>query len=312
MQRFRSYADAERFIRAAGHAPADAMGRPIAQARAAQHRYLAFLAGRRAKAARVLDRRIAGPHGPLALRLYLPTRVREPTPIVFLRGGGWWSGTLDTSARTMALICEASGMPVLGVDYRLAPEHRYPVQHEETLAALRWLARPEAASLDLDGSRAVLWGESAGATLAVCAARSAGARAPRIRGLVLFYGNFAGPRRDTRPYSRWVWRQYLGARNPAKLDNAIPLRGPLQGMPPAWIGVGDADPLLADSVELARRLRVQGTTSELRVFPGLPHAFAMMTRILQPALDAVREAALAARQMAMGGFPQPPTRGENR
>ncbi len=309
---FHSYQDAERFVRAAGYAPADPLRDSIAQARDLQHRYLAYLAAETIPVARVIDRCIEGPYGPLPVRLFVPGELRGRTPIVFLRGGGWWAGTLDTYARTMTLVCNASGLPVLGIDYRLTPEHQYPVQHDEVVASLRWLDG-HAAELELSAGDVVLWGESAGATLAVCAARALhGARAPRVLGLVLFYGNFAGPGPNTRPYSRWVWQQYLGVLDPERADAAVPLRGDVRNLPPAWIGVGDADPLVSDSLELSCRLSEADVACELKIYPGMPHAFVMMNRFLQPAVAAIEDGSRAARRFAAASIHQEVHTGETR
>jgi acetyl esterase len=295
---FAHLADAERHVHAAGQRPGDPLAEGLAQARETHRRYLEFLAGTQASAVAHQDAQATGRHGAIRLRVVWPRHPVGHTPIVYLRGGGWWAGSLDTSLHTMAFIAEASGLPVCGLDYRPTPEHRFPAQLHDTVDALTWLAG-HAAALKLSGQRMLLWGDSAGASLAVAAARElAHASTPRIAGLILLYGNFAGPGPHTTARSRWVWEQYLGTASAQVQAQAVVLRGVVHGLPPAWVGVGDADPLLADSLSLAARLSDAGVSHELQVYPGLPHSFVALSRLLLPAQRAVADAAAAAQRFA--------------
>ncbi len=188
------------------------------------------------------------------------------------------------------------------MDFSRTPEHAYPVQVGEVLAAIRWLRRPPArggAARDI-----ILFGESAGATLclsAVQALRDEGEPGPA--GMVLFYANAAGPQPGSRAYSQWVWRQYLGHLSPAERRRAIPLLAGLHALPPMWLGVGSEDPLVSDSESLAAGLEGAGVAHRLKIYPGLPHGFVMLSGLLEPAAAALREACAAVGQIADRAFP---------
>src|SRR4051812_47749393 len=160
------YEKAVASIKESGAEPGDPLTMPLAEARAAQDRYFAFLAQNAPAVESTREERIDGPAGAFRVRLYYPTAERDVPVIVFTRGGGWWAGTLDSHDRTMRLLASTSGFAVCGVDYHRAPEARYPTQLNELLAALRWL-RSEGAALGVDPTQVVLTGESAGANLSV-------------------------------------------------------------------------------------------------------------------------------------------------
>lgn len=278
-------------LRSQGVVAGDPLQQPLAQARQAQQRYLEFLCGEVPERAWMQDHTIDGPHGALRVRVLKPPAASAAQAcIVYVRGAGWWAGSLDTSARTMAAMAQHSGLPVCAVDYRRTPEHHYPVQLDELCAAVDWLWH-QGGRLGLPGQNQLLWGESAGATLAVCAARKlVGVPQSPVRGLLLHYGNFVGPGVHTRALSRWVWQQYLAGVAVHDRDGAIALRGSLAGLAPCWLGVGDADPLLADSVAFGEKLREAGVAYDLKVYAGMPHGFVGMSRLLVPARRAVKDA----------------------
>lgn len=115
-----------------------------------------------------------------------------------------------------------------------------------------------------------------------------------VRGLALFYGNYALP--GARAYSKWVWTQYLGCELERADPEAIPMNADVSGLPPAWLAVGEADPLVNDTLRFAEKLRAAGVPCEVKPYPGLPHAFVMLKRVFGGAKDAVRDLAAAARR----------------
>lgn len=302
---FKTYDEAVAALAATGVASGDPLKLPLAQARARQQEYFAALAGDLPPIERTEDIQISGPAGPIPLRFHVPRAAGRRGPVVlFICGAGWWAGSLDSHARTMRLLAILTGCEVCGIDYRRTPEFHYPVQKNEVVATIRWLTR-RTRELGAEPARIVIVGESAGATLALSAAQELrDAHEASIGGLVLFYGNFAGPRDGKRPYSQWVWEQYLGAPQRAFDPHAVPLLGDMHDLPPVWLGVGERDPLLADTLDVAAKLDRAGTPCELVRYPDMPHAFVMWTGVLGPAMRALEDAAGAARRMLERRTPQ--------
>jgi acetyl esterase len=293
------YAAAAARIEAAGFKAGDPSSAPLHEARATQDRYFEFLNQDAPGGLAIDDLSIPGPHGEIPLRIYRPVGAPPgPLPVlVFMRGSGWWAGSLDSHGRVMRLGALHSGCAVLGIDYRRTPEHRQPTQVQELLATLAWL-RADGGRHGLDGRRCVLWGESAGATVALVAAmRLRDEGAPLPAALLLFYGNFDGPKPTLRAQSRWFWEQYLGSATMDPEPSAIPARQPVEGLPPTWLGVGDLDPLLTDTLTMHERMEAAGVRCTLKRYPGLPHAFMNLTRFFPGAVDALGDATRFACEM---------------
>jgi acetyl esterase len=292
---FATYREAASDQARSGATPADPLTMPIEEARAQQDRYFQSLGAERPAVAATRDFAVSGPHGAIPIRLVFPrTDVRLPC-IVFLRGAGFWAGGLDSHARTVHTLANLSGCAVCAVDYRRTPEHAYPVQRDEVLAVLGWLAEAPAQAGLID-RQPVLFGESAGATLALSAAltlRDAAAAMPS--GLVLFYNNAGGPKPGARAYSQWVWKQYLGDADPQTVPGAVPMMQSMHDLPPTWLACGEDDPLMEDTLALARRLADAKVPFALHAYRALPHAFLMFAATLRPAHDALVQGAAAAR-----------------
>lgn len=288
----RAYAAAVARIEAAGLKAGDPSSMPLDEARAQQDRYFAFLNQDPPAGLTIRNLAIPGPHGEIPLRIYRRMDApADPLPVlVFVRGSGWWAGGLDSHDRVMRLGALRSGCAVIGLDYRRTPEHRQPTQVQELMATLQWL-RAEGFLHGVDAQRCVLWGESAGATIALVAAmRMRDEGAPPPQGLLLFYGNFDGPKPTLRPQSRWFWQQYLDSDTMDPPASAIPARQHVEGLPPTWLGVGDLDPLLDDTLAMHQRMVDAGVRCTLRRYPGLPHAFMNLTRLFPGAVAALDEA----------------------
>jgi acetyl esterase len=260
--------------------------------------------------ASVSELAMPGPAGPIRLRHYRPREAASLPLVVYLHGGGFVLCSLDTHDRVMRLLALDSGAAVIGVDYRLAPEHPFPAPLDDCVAAVRWI-RAEAAGLGVDPDRVVLAGDSAGANLALASLldlRDAG-EVDAIRGAALFYGCF-WRRLDTPAHARfgngswrlgsaemrWFWQHYLG--DPSASDpRAEPLHADLGGLPPLYLTAAALDPLYDDTLELDRRLEAAGVARRLDVYPGLVHGFMQMTPRCAAARAAVRDAGHAIRQM---------------
>lgn len=296
---FQSWHDAECYVRNRGFGRGDPLAQNLDEARRIQTAYLLYLAMENIELGERRDFSVEGPNGPLKMRLFKPPQSFSTTPILYIRGGGWWVGNLDTSARTMALLCCASGMPVIGIDYKLAPEHRFPVQLDEIVLAGQWLAQ-HGHTLGIEASQGLLmWGESAGATLAVCAARELLALGIPCLGHLLHYGNFLGPHPGLRPVSKWVWHQYLndvGKVLPSRTKVFVP--NGLAGIRRAWLSCGSEDDLLIDTQIMQKELAHSGISHEMHLLEGMPHGFIAMSRFLQAAQTTIESAGAAAKAFA--------------
>lgn len=205
--------------------------------------------------------------------------------LVFLHGGGFVFGSLRSDGELAARLGRASGMRVLFVDYRLAPEHPFPAALEDVLAALRWLRRDRRVGAETSA----IAGDSAGGGLALAAlvaARDAGDPLPAAAVLLSPTVDLTGSgdsmrdRVDQDPISTpallaGLAAQYLHGADP-RTPLASPLFADLTGLPPLLIQVGTADLLLSDSERLADRARAAGVDVTLEVGEGLPHVYPLM------------------------------------
>jgi acetyl esterase len=280
----------------------------LSEVRAAVDRIGAFLGEGSVPLRRERDLTLPGPHGQVPCRLYLPDDAEKPPLIVYAHGGGFMQGSLPSWDAMLRELVRQSGVAALSVDYKLSPEHRFPVAFEEMLAMLRLAAR-EGSEFGIDPTRLAVGGDSAGANLALAAAlaaRDAGERALRFQ--LLIYGCFST---DTESASwqrfgqgaglsqtqmRWIWETYLGRPEQQKDWRAAPMLADLAGLPPAHLIVGNLDPLLDDSHQLAARLQEAGVTFELKVYEGLNHGFIRYGRLIAAARRAVGDCAAALRR----------------
>jgi acetyl esterase len=244
-------------------------------------------------------------------RIYWPTPARECPALVYVHGGGWFFGDVSTHDRIARELARASTLPVVSVGYSNTPERKYPAQLDEILNVISWLAA-NGKELGLDSNRLAFVGDSAGANLVLsCVASRLNERArSQVRGLVLYYGVYSGDlSRDSwqrlgdgkfglsRRVMDWYWSQYLHDLAQKAEPAVSPLNGSLANVPAVWLGVGDLDPLIDDSRELAAHLHAQGKACHLRIFPGYTHGFLRLCERLPGAASAIEEGACAARVM---------------
>jgi acetyl esterase len=255
--------------------------------------------------ARVETIEMPGPGGPMPARVYAAERATAARPaVLYLHGGGWVQGDLDTHHGLCARLAQWSGAIVVSLDYRLAPEHKFPAAVEDCVAAYRWL-RAHAGEIGADASRIGVAGDSAGGNLsAVVSQLAAAERLPVPTCQVLIYPavDFALDTPSHRemeeghviPRERILWysAQYLRS-DADKADlRTSPLRaGDLGGQPPALIITAGFDPLRDEGRAYADRLREAGVDVAYHEYPGQIHAFVSLTRAIPQGLEATREIA---------------------
>ncbi|NNH74276.1 alpha/beta hydrolase [Nocardia uniformis] len=257
----------------------------------------AFLASRPAPAvepipvAGVEEWLVPGPVGApeVAVRLYRPLEAEQaPGVVVFYHGGGFVLCGLDSHDRFCRTMANAAGAIVVSVDYRRAPDARFPAAADDAYAVLRWVA-DHAESLGGDPARVAVAGDSAGgnlATVAAIAARDNGG--PDIAFQLLMYPMLdpacgSASYRDnaegyftTAAHLRWYWQQYLAPEADADNPYANPFRANLSGLPPAYIATAEFDPLRDEGEAYGQMLRDAGVDTEIHRWNGTVHGFMSM------------------------------------
>jgi acetyl esterase len=257
---------------------------------------------------RVQELRIPARDGhALPARLYAPSMENLPV-LMYFHGGGFTIGSVATHDVLCRQLSHLSGCAVVSVDYRLAPEHKFPVAANDAWDALQWLSS-NAANFGLDVTRLAVGGDSAGGTLAaVCAILARDAGLPLALQL-LFYPGCAA-HQDTASHQifakgfvleeadiSWFFNHYV--RSPADRGDwrFAPLNAPdVDGVAPAWLGLAECDPLVDEGVMYADKLRAAGVLVDLEIYRGVTHEFIKMGRIIPEARQAHADAALALRQ----------------
>jgi acetyl esterase/lipase len=237
-------------------------------------------------------RSITGPKGAPDVSIFVINAAASHRPrpaVLHIHGGGFIAGTVDEVVPKLQRIAREHDCVIVTVDYRLAPETRFPGSLEDNYAALKWL-HASAGSLGVDASRIVVMGESAGgghAAMLAIAARDRG-EVPIAFQLLIYpmLDDRTGSSRHVPPYigayiwvpasNRFGWSSLLGvpAGSPIVPAGAVPARVEnLAGLPPAFIGVGSIDLFVDEDVDYARRLIDSGVSTELCVVPGGYHGF---------------------------------------
>lgn len=279
---------ASRFLeRLAAVNPPSALSLSVAQRREALRTLLGFAAPP-PSLAHVEDRNCDGPGGPLALRVYSPhAAARDTLPgFVYLHGGGLVAGSLDSHDAIARSLCAASGCRLIAVDYRLAPEARFPAAVQDALAATTWIAA-HPAELAIDPQRIVIGGDSAGATLAAVVVQlAASGRGPPLALQFLlcpildYVGTTASRRELAGGYLvdedtlQHDLRHYLADAGQAADARVSPLRAAqLAGLPPACIHTAEFDPLRDEGRDYAERLAQAGVPVRYHCHAGMIHLF---------------------------------------
>jgi acetyl esterase len=253
------------------------------------------------------DIAIPAPHGSIPARLYTPKTLRKNNGLapclIFFHGGGWVIGNLETHDVVCRKLAHEGELLVISVDYRLAPEHKFPAAIDDAITATKWAA-DNAKQLGIDASRLMVGGDSAGGNMAAVVSLAArDSSGPKLAGQVLIYPgtdfamkttSHSDPTTSillTHSVIRWFKDHYLGN---ADINDwrASPARAKtLAGLPPAYVLTAGGDPLCDEGDEYAAKLKQAGVPVAYRHFRGQFHGFFTMGKLLNQANVAVTEIA---------------------
>jgi acetyl esterase len=262
--------------------------------------------------ASVEDHTVPHSTGTILVRVYTPPGTGPFPVLVWFHGGGWVIGSLESADGTCRRLSVGTGCAVVSVDYRLAPEWKFPTAAEDCYTATAWVAQ-NASQIGLDGRRLAVGGDSAGGNLATVVAlmsRDRGSPAIVFQLLICpvtdrnfetqsYRENMIGYRL-TREHMRWYWNHYLRTDTDAAHPYAAPLQArDLSGLPPALIATAEFDPLRDEGEAYAERLRQAGVPTTCTRYAGVPHLFYMVPGRIDEARTVIARSC-AALQTAFG------------
>jgi acetyl esterase len=256
----------------------------------------------------VAERTIPGAAGEMPTRIYTPHGTGPFPVLVYFHGGGWVIGNLEAYDATCRALTHAAGCIVVAMEYRLAPEHKFPAAPEDCYAAARWVA-DNATAIHGDPRRIAIGGDSAGGNLTAVVAQMARDRGrPALVYQLLVYPvtnySFAtvSYRENadgyllTKDAMEWFWNYYLRSAADGSNPLASPLRtNDLRGLPPAMVLTAEFDPLRDEGEAYAVRLREAGVPVTLKRYTGMIHGFFSLGAVLDQGKQAVADAAAALR-----------------
>jgi len=259
---------------------------------------------------KIEDRKILGSGGyQLPIRIYTPD-AQGPLPVlVFFHGGGWVLGDIESHDSVCRELANKVSCIVVSVDYRLAPEHKFPTAPEDCYAATKWVAL-NAAAFSGDPSRIAVGGDSAGGNLAAAVAQMAADRgAPGLTCQMLIYPvtNYALDTQSykdnadgyllTRDMMQWFWTQYLTSDEDGKNAYASPMQArEVRRVAPAFVMTAEFDPLRDEGEAYAERLKKEGVPVECKRYDGAIHGFFSFGHIMDQGKEAVADVAARLRK----------------
>jgi acetyl esterase len=253
---------------------------------------------------KVEDRSISGLVGELRLRIYTPSSNLPLPIVVFVHGGGWIGGDLDTLDVPLRVLAHCSRCIMISVDYPLAPEHPFPIPVESVYLATEWVI-DRATALGGDPARVAISGDSSGGNLAAAVTLMARDRKAFSLAAQLLICPIADCNFETTSYQiygrgylltraamEWFWQLYLGDMREGNNPYASPLKAPdLAGLPPAFVITAEYDPLRDEGEAYASRLREAGVSVSMKRFDGMMHGFYQMGAIMDAGRDWIADAA---------------------
>jgi acetyl esterase len=263
---------------------------------------------------KIEDIRIPGPGGDIPARVYVASEAKEPQPaLVFYHGGGWVIGSLNSYDPLCRVLAKKANCTVISIDYRLAPEHKFPAAYDDSVAAYRWIAA-NTAKLNIDPARIAVGGDSAGGNLSACVTQAArGDQVKPCFQMLIYPGTDMrmGHRSHvenaegyilTRDLITWFVNLYLRDEKDKTDVRASPLLcTDFTGLPPAFVLLAAYDPLRDEGREYAEKLNAAGVPVRVSLYPGMYHGFFNASGALNNSKHAVEEAAAALR-VAFGNF----------
>lgn len=254
--------------------------------------------------AEVIDLRIPGPAKEIPLRIYRPIPSPNQPTLIYFHGGGWVVGSIESHDRLCRALASASGFQVISVDYRLAPEHKYPAAVEDAEATYRYV-RAHAAELGVDSAQIYLGGDSAGGNLsAVVCQRARDLNEPLPRGQVLIYpatgsahktashAEFADGYLLTAGAMAWFASHYIEHPGQLRESSVSPaFAQDVSGLPPTFLLTAEFDPLRDEGEAYAQKLTAAGVPVSLRRYDGMIHGFLQLSAMVSAATTAIEEIA---------------------
>ena len=260
------------------------------------------------KVFKIENRKIPGPAGSIPIRVYTPEGPGPFPVLVFFHGGGWVICDLDSHDAPCRQLTNKAGCVTVSVDYRLAPEHKFPAGVEDCFAATKWVAE-NAKELNVDANRLAVGGDSAGGNLsAVISQLARDASGPKIALQLLIYPATEAEL-DTQSHKTftdyfltrddilWFWAHYLRGPADRKDPRVAPaLAKSFKGLPPALIITAEFDPLRDEGEAYGEKLRAAGVPVTISRYEGMIHGFVSMSDVLDKGKQAIDESAAALRK----------------
>jgi acetyl esterase len=291
-----------------GMPPLNELAVPVSDIRRMMVEMTGLFAGPPTEGVRVENRRVPGPAGEMPVRVYTPAAPGPQPGLVYLHGGGWVLGAPEVYDAVCAPLARDVPCVVVSVDYRLAPEHRFPAAAEDCYAAVRHVAE-HAAAFGIDAACLAVGGDSAGGNLSAVVSQMARERGrPRLAYQLLVYpvtdaAMDTPSYRDnaegyflTRDLMAWFWNHYAPDDAARRNPQASPLRATdFRGLPPALVITAEFDPLRDEGEAYAARLREAGVPVTLTRYDGMIHGFFGVPGAIARGKDAIAEAGRALR-----------------